>query len=73
MLNEYNEEVSILYDKEVKVEIIESKSNITDEMISDIDEIVYLLDGEAILKILNEKIYLKKGMNYLIKKIQNIK
>lgn len=73
MINEYGEKVKIIYDDKIKVEIIESNSNITDEMISNIDEIVYILEGMAILKIENKEIKLKKSMKYLIKKIQNIK
>ncbi|CAM3112595.1 cupin domain-containing protein [Streptobacillus ratti] len=69
MINEYGELVEVLInDDKIKVERITSNSNITDFMISDIDEYVYILDGSAILLIEDKEILLDKNSGFLIPK-----
>ena len=59
MLNEFGEKVEVLYNKEIKVERITSFSNTTAYMSDYRDEIVYLLEGMAILEINGNDITLK--------------
>ncbi|WP_156300155.1 cupin domain-containing protein [Streptobacillus canis] len=68
MINEYGEIVEVLMDDKIKVERITSNSNTTDFMISDIDEYVYLLEGEAKLLINEQEILLEKNSGYYIQK-----
>ena len=68
MLNEFGEKVEVLYNKEIKVERITSFSNTTAYMSDYRDEIVYLLEGMAILEIEGRDITLKKDDNFLINK-----
>lgn len=60
MLNEFGEKLEVLYNKEIKVERITSFSNTTAYMSDYRDEIVYLLEGMAILEIEGRDITLKK-------------
>lgn len=68
MINEYGEIVEILMDDKIRVERITSNSNVTDFMMSDIDEYVYILEGYAKLLIENEEISIKKDTGYFIPK-----
>lgn len=65
MINEYGELVEILYSNKIKIERITSNSNITDYMKEDLNEFVYLLEGEAKLELDKKLIILNKG-NYLV-------
>lgn len=69
MINEFGEFVEKLYDDKIIIERISSFSNVTDYMVENNDEFVYLLDGEAILEINGEKITLKKDNYYYIPKM----
>lgn len=68
MVNEFGEKVEVLYNKEIKVERISSFSNTTGYMSDNRDEMVYLLEGSAILEVDGKDIALKKDDNFLINK-----
>lgn len=68
MVNEFGEKVEVLYNKEIKVERISSFSNTTGYMSDNRDEMVYLLEGAAILEVDGKDITLKKDDNFLINK-----
>lgn len=68
MINEYGEIVEILNSKDITIERITSLGKTTNFMESKIDEIVYLLEGNAELEIENKKITLNKGDIYRIYK-----
>ena len=68
MLNEFGEKVEVLYNREIKVERISSFSNTTGYMSDNRDEMVYLLEGSAILEVDGKDIALKKDDNFLINK-----
>ena len=59
MVNEFGEKVEVLYNKEIKVERISSFSNTTGYMSDNRDEMVYLLEGSAILEVDGKDIALK--------------
>lgn len=67
-VNEYNEIVNMIYDKEVKIEIIRSLSNVTDDMIQNHDELVILLEGQAKILIDGIEKELQKGDKLVIEK-----
>ncbi|QXW65508.1 hypothetical protein KX935_07000 [Streptobacillus moniliformis] len=73
MINEYGELVEVLMDDKIKVERITSNSNVTDFMISDLDEYVYILEGCSKLLVGEKEIFLKKDTGFLYQKIQNIR
>lgn len=70
-----SEVVKTIYDKEVRIERIYSNNASTDWMVQDIDELVYLLNGSAILKYTDKEIplvkdsfeYIKKGVRHRVK------
>ncbi len=68
MVNEFGEKVEVLYNREIKVERISSFSNTTGYMSDNRDEMVYLLEGAAILEVDGKDITLKKDDNFLINK-----
>ena len=68
MVNEFGEKVEVLYNREIKVERISSFSNTTGYMSDNRDEMVYLLEGSAILEVDGKDIALKKDDNFLIHK-----
>ena len=68
MVNEFGEKVEVLYNREIKVERISSFSNTTGYMSDNRDEMVYLLEGAAILEVDGKDIALKKDDNFLINK-----
>jgi cupin 2 barrel domain protein len=68
MVNEFGEKVEVLYNREIKVERISSFSNTTGYMSDNRDEMVYLLEGSAILEVDGKDIALKKDDNFLINK-----
>lgn len=60
--------VNTIYDKEVRVEKIYSNNSSTDWMVQDEDELVYLLNGKAVLEFKdNEKKLSKDNMEYIKK------
>lgn len=68
MVNEFGEKVEVLYNREIKVERISSFSNTTGYMSDNRGEMVYLLEGTAILEVDGKDIALKKDDNFLINK-----
>lgn len=70
-----SEVVKTIYDKEVRIERIYSNNASTDWMVQDIDELVYLLNGSAILEYTDKEIplvkdnfeYIKKGVRHRVK------
>lgn len=70
-----SEVVKTIYDKEVRIERIYSNKASTDWMVQDIDELVYLLNGSAILEYTDKEIplvkdsfeYIKKGVRHRVK------
>lgn len=68
MINEYGEKVELLFNDRIKVERIESYSNITDFMKDSLDEFVYLLEGSAKLEIDNKIYKLNKNEHIFIPK-----
>ena len=68
MVNEFGEKVEVLYNREIKVERISSFSNTTGYMSDNRNEMVYLLEGAAILEVDGKDITLKKDDNFLINK-----
>lgn len=67
-----NEIKKVLYDKKIKVEKIYSYNAKTDWETQDVDEFVYLLNGEAILEYENKEIKLKKDdFEYINKGIKH--
>ena len=70
-----SEVVKTIYDKEVRIERIYSNNASTDWMVQDIDELVYLLNGSAILEYTDKGItfvkdsfeYIKKGVRHRVK------
>ncbi|WP_064607307.1 cupin domain-containing protein [Streptobacillus moniliformis] len=68
MINEYGELVEVLMDDKIKVERITSNSNVTDFMISDLDEYVYILEGCSKLLVGEKEIFLNKDTGFFIPK-----
>lgn len=70
-----SEVVKTIYDKEVRIERIYSNNASTDWMVQDIDELVYLLNGSAILEYTDKESplvkdsfeYIKKGVRHRVK------
>lgn len=70
-----SEVVKTIYDKEVRIERIYSNNASTYWMVQDIDELVYLLNGSAILEYTDKEIplvkdsfeYIKKGVRHRVK------
>ena len=70
-----SEVVKTIYDNEVRIERIYSNNASTDWMVQDIDELVYLLNGSAILEYTDKEIplvkdsfeYIKKGVRHRVK------
>lgn len=68
MVNKFGEKVEVLYNREIKVDRISSFSNTTGYMSDNRNEMVYLLEGAAILEVDGKDITLKKDDNFLINK-----
>lgn len=63
-----SEIVNLLYNKEVRIERIYSNNATTDWMVQNEDELVYLLNGSAVLEYSDKEIHLNKDKFEYIKR-----